>query len=89
MGGRISAVYAELCAICHGDMGAGDGLAAGGLKPPPAKLSETKLGDAGLKAIIKDGGEKAGRSPNMAAYGATLSDAQIDEMVALIRSFKK
>lgn len=87
--GDIAARYAELCVACHGPEGKGDGPIAASLPDPkPADLSKTQLDDAGLKAIIKEGGEKVGRSPIMAAFGATLSAAQIDEMVAHIRSFQ-
>lgn len=35
---RGAALYAQNCAICHGDNGAGDGPAGVGLEPPPANL---------------------------------------------------
>lgn len=35
---RGAALYAQNCAICHGDSGAGDGPAGVGLEPPPANL---------------------------------------------------
>lgn len=35
---RGAALYAQNCAICHGDSGAGDGPAGLGLEPPPANL---------------------------------------------------
>lgn len=35
-----SSVYAQQCAICHGDAGKGDGPAGIGLEPPPANLTD-------------------------------------------------
>ena len=86
----ISAVYAQYCLACHGTTGAGDGPAAAGLPDPkPAKLSETKLDDTGLKAIISGGGASVGRSPIMAAFGPSLSAEQITQLVSYIRGLKK
>lgn len=35
---RGAPLYAQQCAVCHGDQGAGDGPAGLGLEPPPANL---------------------------------------------------
>ncbi len=40
MGRRI---YAERCASCHGDTGAGDGVAAAGMNPAPPALANAEL----------------------------------------------
>lgn len=39
-GGLGTQVYAAQCAGCHGDLGAGDGPAAGALDPPPRDLAD-------------------------------------------------
>lgn len=36
---RGAPLYAAQCAVCHGDSGRGDGLAAEGMEPPPANLT--------------------------------------------------
>ncbi|WP_313297109.1 FTR1 family protein [Pseudomonas sp.] len=38
---RGAALYAQNCAICHGDTGAGDGPAGVGLEPAPANLRDS------------------------------------------------
>ncbi len=38
---RGAPLYAQHCAVCHGDAGAGDGPAGIGLTPPPANLRDT------------------------------------------------
>ncbi|MEM8305988.1 cytochrome c, partial [Morganella morganii] len=37
---RAAPIYAQQCAICHGDAGKGDGPAGIGLEPPPANLTD-------------------------------------------------
>ena len=48
------AVFATNCATCHGEGGAGDGLAAMGLEPPPADLTDAEwtLGDGSVETIV-------------------------------------
>lgn len=38
---RGAPLYAQHCAVCHGDSGAGDGPAGIGLEPPPANLRDS------------------------------------------------
>jgi hypothetical protein len=44
------------------------------------------ISDANLAAIISHGGAALGKSPEMPPYGATLSKAEIDALVALLRA---
>jgi len=85
--------YATMCASCHGAAGAGDGPAAVALNPKPANFADaafwTSHDDAQVKKAIKEGGPAVGKSPLMAPFGAALSDAQIDELVAHLKTFKK
>ncbi len=39
---RGRAVYEAQCALCHGELGAGDGFAGAGLNPPPADLTDSE-----------------------------------------------
>lgn len=39
---RGAPLYAQHCAVCHGDSGAGDGPAGFGLEPPPANLRDAE-----------------------------------------------
>ncbi len=87
---RGAAAYAVYCASCHGARGDGDGPVAAALDPRPAKHSDgatmNALSDEHLFRVIKEGGPAAGKSPLMAAWGGSLSDAQIRDVVAYIRS---
>ena len=82
--------YQLYCASCHGATGAGDGPVSAGLDPKPAAHSDGEymnaLSDAHLRKVIAEGGAAAGKSPLMAPWGGTLSDDQITDVIAYIRS---
>lgn len=87
------------CATCHGATGAGDGAAAAALNPKPVSFSSAafrldtdgdgQIGtDTDLANVIKNGGGKYGG--NVAMPGrADLSDAEINDLIAYIRSMKQ
>jgi mono/diheme cytochrome c family protein len=85
--------FVELCSICHGPGGKGDGPSAAGLNPRPADFTNCATmqaqSDAVLFTIIKRGGQGAGRSTVMPAWGEVLSDGEIRDLVALVRGFCK
>ena len=86
-------LYAANCASCHGAAGAGDGPAAVALVPKPARHDDgaymNALDDAHLFKVVKEGGPAVGKSPLMAPWGGTLTDAQIWDVVAFVRSLAK
>jgi cytochrome c oxidase cbb3-type subunit 3 len=90
---ETASLFRELCSVCHGIGGKGDGPSAQGLEPKPADFTNckvmTKDSDDLLFKIIKGGGQSAGRSTVMPAWGDSLSDQQIRELVKFIRSFCK
>jgi len=88
-----------LCVTCHGPAGKGDGPAGAALDPKPRDFSvgdfkydtdkDGKPGtDADLANIVKNGAGAYGGSPLMAPWGH-LSDADIQNVVAYVRSLKK
>lgn len=85
--------FETICAACHGTQGQGDGPAAAALNPKPRNFTESAYmktrTDEQLAKVIKEGGAAAGKSPMMAAYGSMLSDDQIKEIVAYIRTLAK
>jgi len=83
------AKYDMLCASCHGATGHGDGVASAALNPKPRDLTASTKSDAELKGVIKNGGASAGLSPSMPAWGAMLQEADIDNVIAYVRSLKK
>ncbi len=86
------AKYDQMCTSCHGATGKGDGVAAAALNPKPRNLSDkvymAKRTDADLLKVIKNGGPALGLSSSMPPWGSSLSDADINNIVAYIRSLK-
>ncbi|MEY4701062.1 MAG: hypothetical protein RL326_1249 [Pseudomonadota bacterium] len=88
------ALFAQRCAMCHGEKGAGDGALAGtmpeGQKPRNLTTGGYKYAtdDAKLKEIIQKGGAGVGLSVMMPGQ-PDLSDAQIGDLIAFIHSLKK
>ena len=91
-------VFQANCSTCHGMTGKGDGPVGAALTPPPRDFAkgdfkydtdgDGKAGtDADLKAVITKGALAYGGSPLMAPW-PTLTAAQIDDVVAFIRSLK-
>jgi mono/diheme cytochrome c family protein len=84
------ALYARLCASCHGTSGKGDGPNALNLPLKPAVHSSgdamSARPDDSLFDTIASGGAVMNRSPRMPAFGATLSAAEIRALVRHIRT---
>ena len=82
--------YAAYCASCHGPRGDGDGPVAKTLETRPARHSDrasmAALSDDELFSVIKDGGPAIGKSPQMAAWGESLSDDTIRDLVVYVRT---
>jgi len=80
-------VYEQNCVTCHGPKGAGDGAAAAALNPKPANFvkGNFKYGskDEDLSKIIKNG--KGAMPP----WGSVLKPADIENVIAYIRTLKK
>jgi len=85
-------VYATNCAACHGDGGKGDGPAGLYLDPKPASFADPAFWAARkddlVKKAILEGGAAIGKSPVMPAWKASLSAAQVDAVVAYMKSMK-
>ena len=82
--------YQIYCASCHGETGEGDGPVAQALTPQPARHSDgaymNPLTDTYLFKVIKFGGAAVGKSAMMAPLGGSLSDQQIRNVIAFIRT---
>ena len=85
--------YGKQCVGCHGTAGKGDGPAAAALNPKPKDHSDGKImnsvSDKDLFGIIKGGGASVKKSPIMPAAGKALTDQDIWNVVAYIRSLAK
>jgi mono/diheme cytochrome c family protein len=81
------------CAACHGEDGCTPGPGAAGLPVQPAKHCDgnymNPLTDEHLFKVIKEGGASVGKSPLMAPWGGTLTDEQIRDVIAFVRTLAK
>lgn len=88
------ALFAQRCAMCHGEKGAGDGALAAtmpeGQKPRNLVAGSNKYAtdDAKLKELLQKGGAALGLSVLMPAQ-ADLNDTQLGDLVAFVNSLKK
>lgn len=93
--------YTASCVSCHGETGKGDGPVGQVLPPPKPRdfaVGDFKFdtdedgtpgSDADLKAVIAKGAGAFGGNQMMAAWSGLLSDEDIDNVVAYIRTLKK
>lgn len=49
---RGKVLFAQRCAVCHGEAGKGDGVTAKALKPPPADLSAARFDPRHLEHVL-------------------------------------
>lgn len=92
---RGQALYVEYCLQCHGDRGEGWGWGKK-VPPPPVPVPDLsnsdrmrQLSDQYLFDIVKDGGEAVGKTRFMPAAGRVLSDEEIWDVVAYVRSLSQ
>lgn len=84
------AVFDKSCAACHGKDGKGDTPAGKKLKVKDytdAKVQADMKDEAMIKAIKE--GVKDGDKSKMKGFGDKLTDDEIKQLIAYIRSFKK
>lgn len=83
-------IYNANCAACHGDKALGDGPAAKSLNPPPLPLAdEGSLSDAYLYWRTAEGGGMEPFKSAMPAWKSFLSEEQIWQVIAYLRTMMK
>lgn len=78
-------LYAQFCAICHGNKGKGDGVAGMALKPRPSNFTKGIVQGQSDGALFWKMTE--GKAP-MASYKETLTKEQRWQLVNFIRSLQ-
>jgi len=83
-------IYTQNCTSCHGETGLGDGPAGAALDPVPGNLQNAakEASDQYMLWVISEGGAAASRSASMAAYKGVLSEADIWNVIAYIKTLK-
>jgi mono/diheme cytochrome c family protein len=84
-------VFMHYCAICHGDTGQGDGFNSSNLEVAPRDFSNPEFWqrstDDHLLLVVSNGGPAVGRSVLMPAWGRTLTDRELHDVVTYLRAF--
>jgi len=84
------AVYERHCATCHGVEGRADGPGTAALPIRPPAFTDGRLlnplTDAFLETVVRDGAGAVGLAPQMPAFGRTLTDREIRDVVAYVRT---
>ena len=84
-------IFAERCAVCHGDDGGGVGPAAASLNPKPANFRsrrwQSSMSDERIAMIIVNGGTSAGLSASMASNPDL--EGQPDVVAALVEHIRR
>lgn len=83
---RGGSVFANYCVTCHGMNADGNGRAARLYNPKPANLRLSDKNDAYFGLIVRMGGAALGRSEFMPSWDAELTNEQITDLVAYLRS---
>lgn len=85
---RGSIVFHHYCELCHGINADGNGRAARLYNPRPANLVMSDKNDQYKELIIRRGGKALARSEFMPPWGDELTDEQISDVVAFLRSIR-
>ena len=83
---RGGVVFANYCVTCHGINADGNGRAARLYNPKPANLRMSDKNDTYLGLIVRKGGAALARSEFMPSWEAELTNEQISDLVAYLRS---
>lgn len=83
-------VFDFYCAQCHGTAGDGKGInVTKDFATDPRNFTNVadmeKRSDEDIRGVIKDGGPSISKSPLMPPWGATLTAAEVDGLLAYIR----
>ena len=79
-------LYVQMCAVCHGDLGKGDGIAGTALDPPPGNFTSEKVQAQTDGALFWK--MTTGRPP-MISYKEFLTEEQRWQLVNYIRVLGK
>jgi mono/diheme cytochrome c family protein len=82
-----TAVFADNCVACHGTDGSAN--TPQGRKVKARDLRSSTLTDAEIERQIREGSKKKSGPSVMPAFGRDLTDAQIQEAIRTVKSFRE
>jgi len=88
-------LYVRYCSPCHGLSGKGDGYNAVNLDPRPKDLTDqdepymANLTNAEIYEVIQKGGKGLDMAPLMPAFGNTLSQEEMWDLVSYVRTLHR
>ncbi len=83
---EVGTVFANNCAACHGADGSAN--TPQGRKLKAKDLRASKLTDAEIERQIREGSKSKSGATAMPAFGHDLTDAQIQEAIRTVKSFR-
>ena len=81
-------VYETRCAPCHGIGGGGDGPAAAAIEPKPRNFRDPAFWNGRTREQLRLAVEQGEPGTLMAPFEGTLSPAEIDDVVAYLKTFR-
>lgn len=90
----VNKVYDFYCTQCHGADGAGKGINVTDAFPVTPRAftnaaEMSKLTDADILGVIREGGPISGKSPMMPPWGKTISDEEMKALLGKLRELCK
>jgi mono/diheme cytochrome c family protein len=82
-------LYGQQCVVCHGIKGKGNGPSGKALNPKPTDFTTTSGDDAEWFKATKLGSKAVGKSTGMEGFATKLSDEQIRDVLAYIKTLKQ
>ncbi len=90
---RGGKVYRHYCLICHGEEGRGDGFNSYNIEPTPRDLTDEafwqQTTDERTYYTVSQGGGSVGKSVMMPAWGHTLTERQIRDVITFVRALAR
>jgi putative copper resistance protein D len=81
--------YTQHCADCHGPKGKGDGTVGRALRLTPTDFTAAASDDAEWLKVIELGSKAAGKSEGMKGFAGELTDKQIRDVLAHVKTLMK
>ncbi len=86
-------IYQERCVLCHGAAGQGWDWNKKAMQPPMPVPNLVEVmpqrSDDYLRAVVRDGGEAVGLTLFMPAFGFNMSEQDLQDVVAYLRSLQR